>query len=229
MILPVVGQALVELAVLLLRDIVRIPRPDRFRLVQLLVLRVLFLDGLLLLLFLVFRLVLIFILADVLDLGLLVLSLALLRGLLLLVLAEFLVTFLLYEELDGVADELRVLLNNLLDLRLLEVLCLILLDVQDDLGAATDRLAIVGTYGERTASGGLPQVLLIIVVLRDDDDSVGHEVRRVETYTELSNHGDISTRLESLHECLGARLGNGTKVIYEISLGHANATVKIQK
>ena len=47
MILPVVGQALVELAILLVSNVIRISGPDGLGLVQLLLLRVLLLDGLL--------------------------------------------------------------------------------------------------------------------------------------------------------------------------------------
>lgn len=31
--------------------------------------------------------------------------------------------------------------------------------------------------------------------------------------------------LKSLHKCFGARLGNCSQVVYEVSLGHANACV----
>ena len=59
MILPVVGEGLVELSVLVLRDVIGITSPQWLRLVQLLVLQVFLLDGLLFLLLLV--LVLIFV------------------------------------------------------------------------------------------------------------------------------------------------------------------------
>src|ERR1700761_4410451 len=63
---PVVGQALVERAVLLLRDVRRVARPDGLRLVEFLVRRLLLLDRLL---FLPRRRPLTFVL-DLLDLGL---------------------------------------------------------------------------------------------------------------------------------------------------------------
>merc|ERR1712004_247659 len=86
--LPVVGQALVELAVLLVGDVVRGSGPDRLCLVQLLVLGVFLLHRLLLLLVLVL-LVSVLVLADILNLWLLlglVLLLLLLPLLLLLLL-----------------------------------------------------------------------------------------------------------------------------------------------
>ena len=76
MVLPVVGQALVERAILLGRDVLRIASPDGLRLVELFVLNSLLLDLLGLLL-----LVLILVI-DLLDLGLL-LALLLLLSLLL--------------------------------------------------------------------------------------------------------------------------------------------------
>ena len=54
---------------------------------------------------------------------------------------------------------------------------------------------------------------------------VCHEVCRVETHTELTDHGDVSSGLEGLHEGLGARLGDGTQVVDQVGLGHANTAV----
>jgi hypothetical protein len=41
----------------------------------------------------------------------------------------------------------------------------------------------------------------------------------------LTNHRDISTARKSLHERLGARLGNGTKVVNQVSLGHTDTGI----
>lgn len=57
--------------------------------------------------------------------------------------------YLNYQKLNWVTNELRVLLDDLLDPPLLDVLSLILLQVKDDLGTTTQRLAIVGANGER--------------------------------------------------------------------------------
>lgn len=73
MVLPVIGQALVERAVLLRLDVVGIAGPDGLRLVKLFVLNLLLLDLLLLLLVLDFIFVLYF-----LDLGLVLLFILLL-------------------------------------------------------------------------------------------------------------------------------------------------------
>merc|ERR1719277_1239116 len=98
MILPIVGQGLVELGVLLIRDVVWVASPDWLGLVEFLELGVLFL------LFL-------FALVDLLDFGLV--------GVLVFVLGIFLLgldlTLLLDMELDWVANELGVFLDDLLD------------------------------------------------------------------------------------------------------------------
>ena len=106
-------------------------------------------------------------------------------------------------ELDRVGDELGVLLHDLLDALLLEVLELVLLEVEADLGTAAEgRVDGVEGDGEGAASSGLPDILLIVVVLGDDLHTIGDEVRRVETDTELADHGDIGTGAERLHEAL---------------------------
>ncbi|KAG7222750.1 hypothetical protein INR49_026360 [Caranx melampygus] len=63
---------------------------------------------------------------------------------------------------------------------------------------------IVNLDSERTSSRGLPGVLLIIIVFGDDNHL-------------LSNKG--------LHEGLGARLGDGTQIVNQVSLGHADSSV----
>lgn len=69
------------------------------------------------------------------------------------------------DELNGIRDEFRVLLDSILDTLLLEVLSLVLLQVKADLGATTDRW-VDGVKGdsEGTSRSRLPDVLLIVVV-----------------------------------------------------------------
>ena len=84
------------------------------------------------------------------------------------------------------------LLDNVLDTLLLEVLELVLLEEEADLGTTTEgRVDIVGGDGKGTAGSGLPDVLLIVVVLRDNLHALGDEVGRVETDTELADHRDV--------------------------------------
>jgi hypothetical protein len=105
--------------------------------------------------------------------------------------------------LNGIRDELRVLLDDILDLLLLEVFELILLEVETDLGTAPKRGTVnVGGDGESSTGGRLPDILLVIVVLRQNLDALGDEIGGIETDTELSNHGNIGTGTHGLHETL---------------------------
>lgn len=89
--------------------------------------------------------------------------------------------------------------------------------MQDDLGTATELFALlILLEGEGTTSARLPDILLVIVVLRDNSDSIGNEVGRVKTNTKLANHGDIGTSGEGFHELLGAGTSDGPQVVYEI-------------
>lgn len=84
------------------------------------------------------------------------------------------------------------LLDDILDTLLLEVLELVLLEEEADLGTTAEgRVDIVGGDGEGTAGSGLPDVLLVVVVLRDNLHTLGYEVGRVETDTELADHRDV--------------------------------------
>merc|ERR1712211_190874 len=79
--------------------------------------------------------------------------------------------------------------------------------------------------GEGSSSAGLPDVQLVIVVLGVDHHLVRHQVGRVETYSELTNHADVSSCSQSLHEGLGAGLGDGSQVVDHVRLSHANTSV----
>jgi hypothetical protein len=108
-----------------------------------------------------------------------------------------------HNELNGVRYKLRMLLDDLLDLLLLDVFHLVLLEVQTNLGTTSERrVNSVGGDGERTTGGRLPDVLFVVVVLRDYLDALGDEVSRVKANTELANHGDVGAGAESLHEAL---------------------------
>jgi hypothetical protein len=111
MVFPVVREGLVEFSIIFRLDIIRVTGPQGLGLVKLLI----FSDGLLDSLLLLFLLI-IFI-GDFLNLGTF-------GGRLffLLIIGDFLLNFLLNDELDGVRDELRVLLDDVLDLLLIEVL-----------------------------------------------------------------------------------------------------------
>lgn len=211
---PVVAQTLVEGRVLFIGNVLGVSGPEGLGSVELLVLD-LGLSDLLGLLGLV-------VVLDLLDLGRLVgILLGLLR-----VIGNLLLDLLGDNELDRVRDELGVLLDDLLDLLLLEVLELVLLQEQLHFGTTAQRLALgVGSNGEGTSGSRLPDVLLIVVVLGGNLDLLGDQVGRVETNTELSNHADIGTTAQSLHESLGSGLGDCSQVVDQVSLGHTNTRV----
>mmetsp|Transcript_11667 Transcript_11667/g.33694 ORF Transcript_11667/g.33694 Transcript_11667/m.33694 type:complete len:209 (-) Transcript_11667:412-1038(-) len=208
MVLPVVGQGLVEGAVLVSRHLVGLAHPDRLLTVQGLPLVGHLLDLLRLLLLLATLLAL---LGHVLDLGgLLLLALLLLRTLaflLLVLILDLLLRRGLDEELDREANELGVLLDQILQPALLKVLLHVLLEVEGDAGATANLhlgFVLVPGHGELATGGRAPGVLLIVVVLGGDHHLVSHQVGGVETHAELANHGDVRTGGESFHECLGA-------------------------
>ena len=203
------GQALVESTVFLLGDIGRVAGPDGLGLVEFLLLNLGLLDSLGLLLFLL-------LIIDLLDLGLLIVTLLLL-GLLSILIGDLLLGLLQDVEVNGVGDELGVLLHNLLDAALVEVVELLVLEVEDHLGTTAKLLTrLIAGDGESTTGRRFPNVLLVIVVLGDDGNLVGNEVSRVESNTELTDHGDIGTSGEGLHKLLSSRAGNGTKVVDEV-------------
>merc|ERR1719446_1725733 len=156
--LPVVGKRLVESAILLLGDLLRLASPDGFLLVH----EVPLVGHLLHRLFLLFL--------DLLNLGLVAILLLLLVFLVVVVI-DFLVDSLLGPERDRIVDELRVLLHKIFQTTLLNVLKLVLLEVAGDLGAAAERLAIGVFLDRKGATGsGLPDVLLVVIVLGGDND-----------------------------------------------------------
>jgi len=145
-VLPVVAERLVERTVLLLADVGGVAGPDGLGLVELLFLDLALLDLLGLLLLLLVLIV------DLLDLGLLLVTLL---GLLLsLLIGDLSLGLLENVEVDGVRDELGVLLDNLLDLGLVQVVELLILEVKNHLGTAT-KLLTLGVLGEgEGATGG---------------------------------------------------------------------------
>jgi hypothetical protein len=210
-VVPVRREGLVEGVLLLLLDLLGDAHPDGLRLVEELRLLRHLLDLLRLLLVLVL---------DVLDLAVLLLLL------LLLVLLDLALRRLLDLELDGLADELRVLLDEVLDAALLDELELVLLEVEDDARAALEaRRLRVRRDGEGAARRRLPALLLVVIVLRVDDHLVRDEVGRVEADAELADHRDVRAGRERLHEGLRARLGDRAEVVDEVGLGHTDARV----
>merc|ERR1712137_876545 len=134
---PVVGDVLVEGGILLLGDLLRVAHPERLLLVH----ELPFVGDLLHSLFLLLLLLVVLI-----DLGLVVILVLIL--VFILIIGDLLLGGLLDPERDGVVDELGVLLDELLDALLVEVLLLVVLQVQDDLGAAGQVGVGVGSHSE---------------------------------------------------------------------------------
>ncbi|GET90669.1 heat shock protein 83 [Leishmania tarentolae] len=188
-VLPVVGDGLVEGSVLLLRHVLRVARPERLVLVLDLVLLRHLLHLLRLLLLALVALL------HLLDLRLLLVLAGLLRILLVLV-RHLLLRRLLHHQLDVVADELGVLLDQFLQAARLQVLQLVLLEVQRDARAALHVRVRRARDRERAARGRLPDVRLVRVVLRRHRHAVRHKVRRVEADTKLANHAHVAAGLQ---------------------------------
>mmetsp|Transcript_25734 Transcript_25734/g.38074 ORF Transcript_25734/g.38074 Transcript_25734/m.38074 type:complete len:259 (+) Transcript_25734:1363-2139(+) len=218
MLLPVVGDRLVERSVLLVGNILSLAHPDGLLFVEVIPRFGDLLDLLRLLLLLPIFLV------DIFNLGL-VFIITLLVLLLILVISDFLLFLLLGVETDGETNKLGVLLDKILEAALLEVLLHVLLQVKNNTSTTSKWLGSIRGNSEGATSSRLPNMLLIIVILGVNNNLVGHKVGRVKPDTELSDHANISTSGKGLHESLGTRLGDSTEVVNKISLSHTNTSV----
>ena len=68
-------------------------------------------------------------------------------------------------------------------------------------------------------------MLNVLVVLRADHHTISHQVDRVETHSELTNHIQISTSSHLLDELGSSGLGDCSQGLDQILLGHTNTTV----
>merc|ERR1712238_405164 len=224
-VLPIIGQALVERRVLLIRHVFRLAHPQGLVLVQLLPLVGYLLHLLRLLLFGL----LLFLLIDLFDLGLVAILLFILLLLLLVLrVGHLLLLGLLNVQLNWETDELGVLLHQILHAAPLQKLRLVFLQIANDLRATlhlTVHHLCILLNCERATRARFPNILLIVVVLAYHPDFVGHKVRRVEAHAELTNHADVATRSHRLHEGLCATLRNGTKIVDQLILRHANTRI----
>lgn len=117
-------------------------------------------------------------------------------------------------------------LNKLFDLLLLQVFKTFWLEMENELASSFKLFSSSVFFNtERTSSSGLPDVLVIMERLRDNSDSICSKESRVESHSELTNHGDICTSFESLHKSFGSRFGNGSQVGDKLLLGHSNTCI----
>merc|ERR1719383_758879 len=160
--------------------------PDRLGLVQLLIFDVFGLDLFRLLLILLVLVIFVVVILHFLDLrffffAFFLLFLHLFLGLLVL---DFFLLLFGHGQFDGIADELRVLLHNLLDLLFLDVLGHIFLEMKNDLGAASEFGGFVDGFDSEGAAGRrLPLVPIIVVVLGLDAHAIRHQIGRVKSHT----------------------------------------------
>mmetsp|Transcript_12088 Transcript_12088/g.44852 ORF Transcript_12088/g.44852 Transcript_12088/m.44852 type:complete len:289 (-) Transcript_12088:492-1358(-) len=200
----VVADALVEVLVLLIGDVVRRASPDGLVGVDPLPLEGR--DGLRLRRRRILLLVVLRVFVG-LFVGLLVVVLVLVVEQLLVLVVIFHVhgDGLLLLEVDGEGDELRVALDELLQALLARELEGVFLEEEGDFRAASQRAAFrVGDHVEVAVRRGLPDVLVVVIVLGAHTHAVGHQVDGVESHAELPDEADVSLSAERLGEVRGA-------------------------
>mmetsp|Transcript_89396 Transcript_89396/g.252918 ORF Transcript_89396/g.252918 Transcript_89396/m.252918 type:complete len:230 (+) Transcript_89396:1200-1889(+) len=189
----VLRDALVELRVLLLGDVLLVAKPDGLLRVHLLPLIHSLLFGLLVLLLLFFLFLVVFSFDVVLVL--LVVFIIILVGLRLNLLFHF--------DVDGELNELGVLLRHVLKLAFGEVVVSVFFQVQGHTRSTAERVSAgVGNHREGGVRAGLPDVLHgIVVALGRHRHLVRHQEGRVEADTELADKVGVrplSHRLEKV-------------------------------
>lgn len=102
---------------------------------------------------------------------------------------------------------------------------LIFLKRKNDFSTSWEFFIFFRYNSESSSSIGLPSVLFIIIVFSDDSDLLGDEIGRVESYSELTNHTDISSGGNSFHERFGSRFGNSSQIIDQLSFSHTNTCI----
>lgn len=76
------------------------------------------------------------------------------------------------------------------------------------------------------SSGGLPSVRLLLITRSwNHCDLVSDQIGRVEPYSELSDHRNISTRLKRLHECLCSWSSNRSQIVNHFLLCHPDTGI----
>jgi hypothetical protein len=140
--------------------------------------------------------------------------------------------FIGHEDREG--DVVRIFLDDILNLPAAGIFLPLVIQVTDNPGALTFELfsfLIVGAdfvnaEGSLAVAGPLPEGILTglpgIYV-----DGIGHHKRRVKSHAELADQIAVFLLIsgELPEECLGAALGNGTQVLRQFGVVHADAVV----
>ena len=128
-----------------------------------------------------------------------------------------------------VLDEVGVLLDHLAQLPFLEVLLGVLLEVEDDVGAAALLDGVL--EGVAAVGVGLPEHRLVggsTGAPGEDGDLIGDHEGRVEADAELADQLRVVldlAALEQLDELLGPRVGDGPERLGGLVAGQADAVV----
>ncbi len=137
---------------------------------------------------------------------------------------------LVVQKLDGEEDVIGVGADHALQLERLQIARRIVLQVQDDLGAARHAARLLGAgrrHLEARAARRRPHPALRRPGARaGHGDAVGHHEGRVEADAELADQAEpVLGLLQALEEGLGARARHGAEVVYELLAVHADAGV----
>ncbi|MGY4348180.1 hypothetical protein ACVWXM_004647 [Bradyrhizobium sp. GM7.3] len=137
-------------------------------------------------------------------------------------------------ELDGEEDVVGISADDTFDLVSFEIFLRIVLEMQDDLGAALHaaRILLAGTRDlEARAARGRPGPDVALAgAAAHHDDLVGYHEGGIEADAELADQAEtILGLLELRYEGLGARAGDGAEVVDQLLPLHANAIVGDRK
>ena len=135
----------------------------------------------------------------------------------------------LHVHLDGIADVVGVLLDQVAQLIALEEAGILLilrvgLELQNDI--STGALPLAGRDGIAVGAGGLPHKRLIrAVLLGDHRHSLSHHKGRIEAHAKLADDVHVGILGKLLLKLQRAALGDGTQVFLHLLLGHADAVI----
>mmetsp|Transcript_29770 Transcript_29770/g.71923 ORF Transcript_29770/g.71923 Transcript_29770/m.71923 type:complete len:254 (+) Transcript_29770:411-1172(+) len=142
---------------------------------------------------------------------------------------HLLVLCLLLPYRDRKLHEFGVLLQELLELGRLHVFHGVVLEMQNETRSRSLD-GIIGVFRDGVRARCVRRPLQLrrvrLHALGHDLDLIGHQIRRVESDTELSNEVDVRGSLpQGLEKLFGPALRDPTEVVLELTLGHSHATV----
>jgi len=143
-----------------------------------------------------------------------------------LVVSDFLFSGLLHVQLNLEIDEFGVFLNNIFDFLFLDEFKVVRLQLQHDSSTSGHVESVIGGDSEGSSGGRLPtEGVFFLARTGIDHHLVGNQIGGVETHTELSDHTDVGSGLEGLHESLGSGTGDGTEIVDHLLSGHSDTGI----